>query len=905
MEDQHLKVFLVDDDEDEYIIVMDLLSEMGGSDFDLEWTQSYDVALETMVQNRHNVYLVDYHLGEYNGLELLRAAIDNGCEKPITLLTGYGRREIDVEAMQAGAVDYLEKQGLAAPLLERSIRYAIAHKQAEKSLRESEERFRTVADFTYDWEYWLDPAGNFVYVSPSCERITGYRVDEFVQDSDLLQRIIHPDDQDVLVDHKHAVTEDGEILAIDFRIVTHGGEERWIGHICQPVYGDDGRYLGQRASNRDITERVRTEALRRQAEEALQESEKRLRLMIENMPVLMDAFDAQGNILVWNQECERVTGFSAAEIVGNPRAIQLLYPDEDYRTFITEQLAEYGENFRNLEWNLACKDGNKKTILWSNMSEQFPIPGWRSWAVGLDITERKRAEQALQQATEAALEAQREAEAANRAKSVFLSSMSHELRTPLNAILGFTQLMARAPLDTPLHTQRDNLNIINRSGKHLLTLINDVLTMSKIEAGRMTFDVSSFDLHHMLDGIVVMFGVQARSKGLSLEMERAPNVPRYVRMDEGKLRQVLVNLLDNAIKFTNEGGVVLRVKVDKERKDRSLSPISISFEVEDTGSGIAHAEMDVLFDPFVQTASGRKSLAGTGLGLPISRQFVQAMGGDMAVSSEAGKGSRFAFEAPFEAADPSTIRTGAAAQGQIQKQIVGLAPDQPTLDGPYRILVVEDNPESRLLMLKLLQPLGFDVREAVNGKEGIAIHASWQPHLIFMDMRMPVMDGYEAVRQIRDAEAIKPAEGEQKPPTPIIALTASSLVRDDAHIVDAGCDDTIRKPFQHSVIFEKLAQYLDVRFVYAEQAAATSEIPAGDDALLSEQIAALSPEWRARLNHAASAGDRQKTYAVIAQIREQEPGLPRSNLADSLTRLAHNLRFDRLIELTEAQEDET
>ena len=533
-----------------------------------------------------------------------------------------------------------------------------------------------------------------------------------------------------------------------------------------------------------------------------------------------------------------------------------------------------------------------------------------------DVTERKWAEQALQRATEAAVEAQRVAETANQAKSIFLSNMSHELRTPLNAILGFAQLMARAPLDTPLHTQRENLEIINRSGEHLLILINDVLTLSKIESGRMTIDASSFDLRHMLDSIVVMFGAQARDKGLFLELEYAADAPRYMRTDEGKLRQVLVNLLGNALKFTAEGGIVLRVQAEREG-GRSLSPISIRspvsicFEVQDTGPGIAPAEMNALFDAFVQTASGRKSHAGTGLGLPISRQFVQTMGGDMTVSSEVGKGSTFAFEIPFKAVGPSAIRTGAAAQGQIPKRVVGLVRDEPARDEPYRILLIEDNAQSRLLVLELLQPLGFDVRAAVNGKEGVAIHASWQPHLIFTDMRMPVMDGYEAVRRIRRAEAVKLAAGEQKSPIPIIALTASSIKQDDARVTDAGCDDLIRKPFQYNVLFEKLAQHLGVCFAYAEQAdvepggPAMGKGQAGDDVSLPEQVAALSPEWRARLNRAASAGDRRKTRAVIEQIREQEPSLASASLADALTRLTQDLRFDTLIELTELEESET
>ncbi len=251
------------------------------------------------------------------------------------------------------------------------------------------------------------------------------------------------------------------------------------------------------------------------------------------------------------------------------------------------------------------------------------------------LAAQNKAEQELVRAKEAADEARIAAEAANRAKSVFLANMSHELRTPLNAILGFSDLMSRDPQLTA--EQKENLAIINRSGEHLLTLINDVLDMAKIESGRVTVQQQAFDLHRMLDSLIDMFRIRATDKGLKLIVDRAPDVPRFVVTDEGKLRQVLINLLSNAVKFTDEGGIGLRVKrvengewrVESEQPAPHLPRVTLHFEVHDTGPGIADQDLDSIFEPFVQSASGQKSVAGTGLGLSISRQFARLMGGEL------------------------------------------------------------------------------------------------------------------------------------------------------------------------------------------------------------------------------------------------------------------------------------
>lgn len=335
--------------------------------------------------------------------------------------------------------------------------------------------------------------------------------------------------------------------------------------------------------------------------------------------------------------------------------------------------------------------------------------------------------------------------AANLAKSEFLANMSHELRTPLNAILGFTQFMSRDYSLSGEH--QENLAIINRAGEHLLNLINDILEMSKIEAGRITLNTSSFDLIHVLKKLEKMQHASAASKNLELVFEYAQNIPKYIETDENKLCQVLLNLLGNAIKFTNTGRVTLRVRLGagswetEEQGEQNLPhPPHLFFEVQDTGCGIAPQELDLLFEAFEQTEIGRKSQQGTGLGLAISRKYAQLMGGDITVNSIPGVGSRFAFDIQIALACPIEIPIN-----QTRYQILALAPTEKA----YRILVVDDSKDSRMLLVKILTSVGFEVREAIDGSEAVANWESWQPHLIFMDMRMPVMDGYEATRIIK------------------------------------------------------------------------------------------------------------------------------------------------------------
>jgi len=479
----------------------------------------------------------------------------------------------------------------------------------------------------------------------------------------------------------------------------------------------------------------------------------------------------------------------------------------------------------------------------------------------------------LEKAMQAAQEARVIAEAANQSKSAFLANMSHELRTPLSAILGFSQLMDRDPELTT--QQREWLKVIGRSGEHLLSLINDVLDMSKIEAGQTRLNEERFDLYRLLDGLREMFDLRAKDKGLALSVIRSSNVPRYVQTDEGKLRQVLINLLGNAIKFTQKGVVMLRVKVDRlpDFDIKNPSRVMLVCAVEDTGMGIAPDEMNILFDAFSQTSAGQQSQEGTGLGLPISREFVQLMGGDITVSSQVGKGSVFRFHIKVLSVDEIDIKTEKPG-----RRVVGLAPDQPA----YRILVVEDQAESRMLMVNLLRTLSLDVKEAENGQEGIEIWQSWRPHLVWMDMHMPVMDGYEATRKIKETEHDKE--------TAVVAVTASAFEEDRQRILEMGCDGFVRKPFREAEVFEIMAQQLGIAFVYEEE-----ELP--DDvlsgALTPESLSTLSSEWVGQLHKAATQADMEVISELIDEITSNH-----SDVAKGLQELVDDFRFDKIMELT-------
>lgn len=616
---------------------------------------------------------------------------------------------------------------------------------------------------------------------------------------------------------------------------------------------------------------------------ATQQAEEKYRSIFENSVAGIFQTTPNGRYLSANPKLATIYGYeSTADLIQNLTDIeQQLYVSSERRAESLELIRKKG-TVTDFENQVYRKDG---TIIWisENIRKVCDKSGNLLYYEGTvtDITKRKIVEQAWQDAQADLERAMEAAEVANRAKSQFLSNMSHELRTPLNAILGFAQLMdRRGSLD---RQNQEYLDIIGRSGEHLLTLIDDVLEISKIEAGRIILNENDFALDGLMDSLEQMLRLKAQSKGLKLLFDIDSNLPSYIHTDENKLRQVLVNLLNNAIKFTKTGSVTLRVR--RIESNNLTKPVRLFFFVEDTGFGIAAEEIDRLFEPFVQTESGRSSQEGTGLGLPISQKFIQLMGGEITVSSQLGKGTIFKFDIQTDA-----IKTVELQKEETADRVISLETRQPD----YRILVVDDKPENRQLLVELLSSVGFQVREANDGSEAITLWQSWSPHLIWMDLRMRVMDGYQATQRIKSA-------GDKAPI--IIALTGSVFQEEKVNALASGFDDFVRKPFRVREIFTKMSEYLGVRYIYdSPQSSTTSKqqtfislqrsLLNPDD--LNNAMAAMPIEWIKQLHQAAIEVDSEQ----ISQLLDRIPSY-NDRLFHSLTHLVNNYCFEEIISLTQ------
>jgi signal transduction histidine kinase/ligand-binding sensor domain-containing protein/DNA-binding response OmpR family regulator len=480
------------------------------------------------------------------------------------------------------------------------------------------------------------------------------------------------------------------------------------------------------------------------------------------------------------------------------------------------------------------------------------VVGFR-WRVRASEVRSRELEIQVVKRTHELREAKEDSEKANQAKSTFLANISHELRTPLNAILGFSTMLARDPQATSEQTER--VAIINRSGQHLLDMINNVLDVSKIEAGSIDLEEAPFHLFALLEDIRVMIQSMAGELGLSCTFDTQAVAHEYLSTDGGKLRHILINLLGNALKFTTEGGVALRAATESVRG--SSEHCQIVIEVKDTGRGIDQADHERIFDSFVQVR-GSSTMAGTGLGLSICKIYADLMGGGIEVESAVGKGSLFRVRLPAGIADTAETKT----LMEVRPRVIGLANGQA---GP-RILVVDDSPENRLILSSLLEEAGFSVLLAENGKVALDVFERDTPDFIWMDMRMPVIDGYEAVRQIRRRPG-----GDT---LPIVALTATAYKEQRLRILDSGCDDIVVKPFREHEIFDMMTRFLKIAYVY-DQGTEPEPITGSGTELTSGRLAELPAQILKDLDEATLELDLDAIQEVIDRIAELAPDTAR------------------------------
>jgi PAS domain S-box-containing protein len=753
---------------------------------------------------------------------------------------------------QDGAVRWLrgdampEKQADGSILWHGYITDISERKQAEQQLQETSERLHSILASMEDLVFVLDAEGRYLdsYQTPTPHTGLLMPSEQFLGKH---YREVMPAPMADLIAQKIAALRENGAQQFEYALALPDGEH-WFNASLTARRDGAGGFVGCTVVVRDISARYRMET-------ALRDSEARLRMLSDNLPNSMiyqiDSGE-HGQIRRFSYvsaSVEKLHGASVAEALRDPEKVYGQVLDAD-RALLAAQEAQALANLSTLRAEVRCRPpgGEIRWRLFTSAPRRLDN-GHLLWdGIETDITERKQAEIELNQARKAA-------DAANRAKSAFIANMSHELRTPLNAVLGFAQILLQSPALSAI--QRNQIESIQHGGEYLLMLINDILDLAKIEAERFELFPDTWDTGGFFQELVQMFKLRAEQKGITFEYEQITPLPYALYCDARRLRQIALNLLGNAVKFTERGGVILRT---------GHATGTLWLEVADSGSGIAPADIEKLFEPFQQVGADRYKSQGTGLGLAISRRLAQAMGGSLQVDSTLGQGSVFRVEIP--ATDVSS-QAETRATPRHRQVITGYRRIRG--GGPLRILVVDDLPDNRQIVRQLLEPLGFAVMEAENAQECLEMARNTPSDAILMDLRMPGMDGLQATRALR----------EQGSGSPVIALSASTFAEDHEASRQAGCVAHLSKPLRLAELLDVLARLLPLEWEYATD----TEAQAG-------ALETLAPEQAAHFAHLVEMGD---MYGLEVFARELAGEYPR--FAKNLGELVETFQIEKLREL--------
>ncbi|HBD96443.1 MAG: hypothetical protein A2015_16040 [Spirochaetes bacterium GWF1_31_7] len=705
-----------------------------------------------------------------------------------------------------------------------------------------------------------------------------------------------PIDKFGVIEEGYSMTEALKKISITSELYSHlfiwhakrkNGTTFWVEvSLKRNIIGSEYRII---ASVRDISDRKKIEM-------KLQNERDRSQKYLDTVESIIVSLNHEGKISLINRKGREVLGYTESELLGQnwfkkclpqPEGMEKVYPYFLKMLHGEMNSTEYQEN------SIITKSGIIRTIAWHNsliISEDGTI--LETLSSGEDITERKKNEKeledyrhnleilveertnALEKINKDLILAKEAADKSNKSKSQFLANMSHEMRTPFNSILGFSKLLVKD--DTLSDTQKSKLEIIIKSSDHLLKLIDNILEMSKIEAGHIKLDINNINLQSTLFSIINMMKSKAAEKGLELHLELSDKVPQRLKMDEMKFSQILINLINNSMKYTDQGYIKVSIQ---HKKTETLCMIHLICTIEDSGIGIASENLEKIFSPFERVGDKQNNISGAGLGLAITNQYVQLMNGTIEVESTKGKGSIFTVTIPVEVANENCIIS--ESENEI-KSVTGYA----NTGKKYTILIADDQIENCLLLKNILEDAGFTVISVHNGCEAINETIKSSPDLIFMDWRMPQMDGIEAIKQIKQIENSKNI--------PIIALTANAFNEYKEEILKAGASDFIKKPFREIELFDTIQKYLPIIYTYKEGVRHNKN--EGENFDISAIAKEVPQSTKTEILTAARLG----VSNDIKNILKNNPELD-STLTNKIEKLLYLYNFEEIIALFETE----